>query len=474
MTLGLHTLQLLLLATGVGTLLCAEVLRRRIRAYKAAIGYDVRADQGFRYNPESGRSVDLVFDGDSVTLPEFAAGDDSAFLELTVHSEFASSFKEPWLDTRVGDETQRHYLERGGAGKRYFNVSACIAAAQRGERRLTLAGVRLRIDTAAGARLHVLRNGRPLDGPVLVLAPHPDDAEIAAFGLLSTRPSWVVTVTLGDAGPNLYGAYLPDSAVAYAEKARMRVWDSVNIPRLADPPPVFTANLGYFDGTLARMQESPDQPVMPLYHPQSDLSRLRINPLDHGQPPRDAIWRNLVADMRKLLIEVRPTAVALPHPILDPHDDHRCTTLALLEAMAELPPMPGKLLFYVNHLPTTELYPVGRCDGTVSIPPMHDESVAIDTVWSLPLDAHTRVRKRVALETHHDLRPPQYQDGRTLLSVIKDALLRPYTHLVQPDIDYVRRAVRPNELFFVADFAEAAKIRRSALKPVVGGVSTAP
>jgi LmbE family N-acetylglucosaminyl deacetylase len=252
----------------------------------------------------------------------------------------------------------------------------------------------------------------------------------------------------------------------------MRVWDSVNIPRLAYPPPVFTANLGYFDGTLARMRENPDQPVKPLFHLQDDLSCLRLNPLDNGSPPRDATWRNLVADMRRLLEEIRPTAVALPHPVLDPHPDHRCTTLALLEAMEGLPPMQGKLLFYVNHLPMTELYPVGRCDGAISIPPMLDESVAIGSVWSLALDAHTRLRKRLALETHHDLRPSQYHDRRTLLAVIKDALLRPYTFVVQPDLDYVRRAVRPNELFLVADYSEAAGIRRAVPTPAAGGVST--
>jgi LmbE family N-acetylglucosaminyl deacetylase len=454
----------------VAALVALEILRRRLRAYKADIGYDVRADHCFRFDPALGRTVDLPLEGDAIELPQFAPGEDSAFLELTVRTGFGGLLDDPCLETRLGDEAQRHYVERGGAGRRYFNVSSFMSAG--GERRLALRG--LRLSFAGPARLHVLRGAVPPEGPLLVLAPHPDDAEIAAFGLLSARRSWVVTVTLGDAGPNVYGAYLPDAAVAYVEKARMRVWDSVRIPLLAVPPPVFTANLGYFDGTLASMRESPDLPVKPLYHAQADISRLRVNPLDGDQPPRDATWRNLVADMRRLLVEIKPTAVALPHPELDPHPDHHCTTLALLEAMSELPPMPGKLLFYANHLARTELYPVGPCEGAVSIPPMLDESVRIRTVWSLALDAHTRLRKRIALETHHDLRPLQYQDGRKLSGVIKDALLRPYTYLVQPDVDYVRRAARPNELFFVADFAEADEIRRAAGPPAAGAASSAP
>jgi hypothetical protein len=145
-----------------------------------------------------------------------------------------------------------------------------------------------------------------------------------------------------------------------------------------------------------------------------------------------------------------------------------------MEAMAELPPMNGKLLFYANHLAMTELYPLGACDGAVSIPTMLDDSIPARTVWSLPLDAATRLRKRIALETHHDLRPLQYQDDRNLWRVIKDALLSPYTFLVKPDADYVRRAARPNELFFVADFSEAGEIRRAALVSSSGAASTGP
>ena len=469
----LHALQLFLLLSLIGALLAAEVLRRRFRAYSQALGYDVRADQHFRFDPACGRTVELKCASGSVALPDFIAGEDSAFLELRVRASFAGRFSEPWLETRLGNEVQRHYIERGGAGRRFFNVSGCISAQTAEGKELTLKGFRMSLE-GSSARLHILRGAVPPPGPVLVLAPHPDDAEIAAFGLFGARPSWVVTVTLGDAGPNLYGAYLPDNEVSYAEKARMRVWDSVNIPRLAEPPPVFTANLGYFDGTLESMRQASDKPVVPLYHRNADISRLRMNPLDNGQPPMAATWGNLVADMRKLLEASRPTAVVLPHPVLDPHSDHRCTSLALLEALMEMPQLAGKLLFYANHLPMTELYPVGRCDGTVTIPPMLDESVAIGTVWSPPLDLHTRLRKRVALESHHDLRPPQYQENRTLLGVIKDAILRPYTYLVQPDIDYVRRAVRPNELFFVEDYADAGDLRRVAAGTAAGGVSTVP
>ena len=389
-------------------------------------------------------------------------------------SGFAGLLDEPFLETRLsGDRFQRHYIERGGAGRRYFNVSGFMLAARRGERRLSLAGVRMEV-REPGTTARVARRRASRRRPLLVLAPHP--GAMAEIGRIRSAQHAAFLGRHRDAGgcgsEPLRRLSERQVGVLCREGPHAGLGQREH-SAVGEPPPVFTANR-LFDGTLTRMRESPDQPVKPLYHEQADISRLRVNPLDKGQPPRDATWRNLVADMRKLLVEVAPTAVALPHPVLDPHGDHRCTTLALLEALSELPPMPGNLLLYANHLSMTELYPVGPCEGAVSIPPMFDESVTIRTVWSLPLDAHTRVRKRVALETHHDLRPLQYQDGRTLLGVIKDALLRPYTYLVQPDIDYVRRAVRPNELFFVMDFAEAGELRRVVLKSAAGAASSAP
>ena len=81
MTHGLLVSLALALALFGAVLLVAEILRRRLRAYTADIGYDVRADHCFRFDPAFGRSVDLAIDGDAVTLPEFTAGEDSAFLE---------------------------------------------------------------------------------------------------------------------------------------------------------------------------------------------------------------------------------------------------------------------------------------------------------------------------------------------------------------------------------------------------------
>jgi LmbE family N-acetylglucosaminyl deacetylase len=442
---------------GLG-LVSGEVLRRRWRVYRRAVPYDVRADYRLQYDPTCGHCVDLQIVDDRVVCNGVDGPCDSAFLELEVAATVLGNVVDPYVELSLGGATQRHYFERGGQGKRFFDVTqfanACTLGAQ--------LDIRLRgtyaIWRGSKARLHVLREAAPPDGPILVLAPHPDDAEIAAFGLFSQRLAWVVTITLGDGGPNPYAEFFAHDCDAYFEKARIRVWDSVTVPRTAGVPEARTANLGYFDGTLSEMFHAPSAPVKSIVTGESDISKLRVNPLNDSNSPRLATWQNLIVDLKEMLIEAKPVAIVLPHPILDPHPDHLFTTIACLEAMTQVSLGSGKLLFYANHLRGTEMYPFGASDGVVSPPPIHDEGEYCQSMLSLALSGVAQLRKQVAIETVHDLRPPSRKHRPSLMQTIHAALLSVYEYLVRADNDYVRRAARPNELFFVVDYSHVARL----------------
>jgi hypothetical protein len=49
-------------------------------------------------------------------------------------------------------------------------------------------------------------------GDALIVAPHPDDAEIGAFGFYSGRPSWIVTVSSGEVSPTGLSPVVPPGA----------------------------------------------------------------------------------------------------------------------------------------------------------------------------------------------------------------------------------------------------------------------
>jgi LmbE family N-acetylglucosaminyl deacetylase len=455
---GLIALVVSLASVGAA-LVSAEIVRRRVRAYRHAVPYDVKADYRLRYDRAFGGGLELRAEGDClVCTAEISEKVDAAFVEVSVNSTFLGGFADPLVELRLENHVLRQTFERGASGKRFVNVTSWVNAGYLcSGARMVLRGKRVTFD--GFARLHLLCGSGLPAGRALVLAPHPDDAEIAAFGLLCQRPSWVTTVTIGDNGPSLYGDFFASSAAAFLEKARIRVWDSLSIPLIAGVPADRVANLGYFDGTLKEMYECPLIPVRSLTTGQDDISLFRFNPWDRGVPPQQATWTNLVRDLATMLAEIKPSMIVLPHPVLDPHADHRLTTIACLEAMTQVSLQEGRVLFYVNHLHETEMFPFGENDEFVTLPPIRDDVDYCQSILSLDLSPERQMRKQVAIEAHHDLQSPVRKKVRVRLpAIIRAALLMVYDHLLGLDPGYVRRAARPNELFFSYDYGAAIEL----------------
>src|SRR5262249_57577035 len=122
------------------------------------------------------------------------------------------------------------------------------------------------------AALRTFANGLDLAKTVLVLAPHPDDAEIAAFGLYADRNATIVTVTSGNAGDMNYRDNFTDTADHYLFKGFLRAADSVTVPLQGGIPPERCLNLGYFDARLANMHDKPTEVFPDLYGPTTNVS----------------------------------------------------------------------------------------------------------------------------------------------------------------------------------------------------------
>ena len=95
----------------------------------------------------------------------------------------------------------------------------------------------------------------------------------------------------------------------------------------------------------------------------------------------------------------------------------------------------------------------------VSIPPVHGNAPFFQSAVSLPLDRRTQLRKQVALQLQQDLRPEPASRPLRWRRIFLNSIRTPIRELTMPDDSYERRAVRPNELFLVVDFASAAKVR---------------
>jgi LmbE family N-acetylglucosaminyl deacetylase len=377
-----------------------------------------------------------------------SAGVATAPLSGQPEGSSASQAPAPYLEITAGTYTDRQYFRAGESGPRWINLSHLRDVVAPGTR-VTFRASDITLGTGT-ATLRLFSTRPDLTKTVLVLAPHPDDAEIAAFALYAGTRSTVATVTAGNAGSPTYEAVFGDKqdAEQYHFKGRVRVIDSITIPWQGGVPPERSLNLGYFDARLGTMFETPDAVVPEMYGPNTDVGQYRqynFSPLVR-KGSRQSTWRNLVGDIEQLLRRVNPAIIAAPHPQLDTHRDHQFTTVALVEAMARWR-RNVTLLLYTNHADNNR-YPYGPAGTLMSLPAI-TQSVELDGVFSLPVSPELQRDKLFALESMHDLRyspTRQYQlavgDGRTTL---------PEKPGPDPDITYLRRGPRSNELYFVYD-----------------------
>jgi hypothetical protein len=297
---------------------------------------------------------------------------------------------------------------------------------------------------AETATLRLFDNHLDLQQRILVIAPHPDDAEIAAFGLYADRQATVVTVTAGNAGDMNYRASVSDPAQHYSLKGYLRAVDSVTIPWQGNIPPQRTANLGYFDGRLDAMYLAPTQTIPEVYGANTDVTPYRRANLSKlvSSAARSNSWQHLVEDLAEVLRKVNPGIVVMPDPRLDGHLDHQFASVALDQALEQWQGNPIFLL-YTNHTDANH-YPYGPAGTVVSLPP-GELRVRLQKIYSHPTPPALQIRKLFALESMHDLRlSPDEQSTCSSPAVAR----RPdYPRI--PEVDYLRRAPRANELFYV-------------------------
>src|SRR6187551_3670558 len=104
---------------------------------------------------------------------------------------------EPSVTAAAGGISLHQVFESGAKGRRFLDLSPLRGTAAGVSVVLTGAGASWQ---GGAARLFVYRNAPLPAQKVLVVAPHPDDAEIGAFGLYRSTKADVITVTSGDAG----------------------------------------------------------------------------------------------------------------------------------------------------------------------------------------------------------------------------------------------------------------------------------
>lgn len=366
---------------------------------------------------------------------------DTLILEVRLRGTWLGRWLDPFV--RVGDDRQD--FERGVRGRRYLNLSGLGTALAQGE--LTLAG---RFCTLAEtARLYAFANPDYSQRRLMVIAPHADDAELAAFGLYrAANDVSIVTLTQGEIeADKLHRLGLAPAAAARL-KGRLRSWNSLAVPLWGAVAQARCAQLGYYCLQLRDMAARPSEPFGSREADENDIRTVRgHNPLRlPGDTDGRPTWNNLVADLVALLEHFRPEVVVTPHPELDPHSDHVAATQALYQAIATSAWKPELALLYANHLSDNDRWPMGPAGFGVALPPAI-QALPADALWSPGLSPERQLDKAMALTMQYDLqgRLPIKQRLRRLIQRLLVGRRWPATG----EDDFFRKAVRRHEVFWV-------------------------
>lgn len=366
---------------------------------------------------------------------------------LIAQVQLKSSWLGRWFDPSVLLGNDQQTFERAAQGIRYLNLTGQAAA-------LLAEGLRIRgrfCTLANTVQLYVFDQPSPVAENIMILAPHADDAELAAFGLYSSADKVsIVTLTQGEIEAEHYQRLGLSAQQAAQLKGRLRSWDSMAIPLWGGVPQVSCVQLGYYCMQLPVMAQQPDVAFGSKQSGETDIRSAREHnciklPADNNGAPT---WTNLVADLAACLMHFKPSVVVMPHPEIDPHADHIATTQAFFQALEQSDWRPQRLFLYANHLHDNDRWPMGHANTGVALPPAMVELPA-DELFSYVLSDAQQLDKAMALLMQHDLQPPQpfKKRLRRMIQQVLTGRRWPKTG----DNEFLRKAVRKHEVFWVRE-----------------------
>jgi len=416
------------------------------------ISYDVTNNYLYQFNNSSFVDKLEISETGNIVLDEYFDYN-NGLLEIDIKSSIFGQIISPSVSVYLNEElVDTQYFEPGAKGKRYINISNLMQ--NKSKKNIRLVGNQLDIESSS-TNLYIFASPELKKSKYLFLSPHPDDVEIAAFGLYSTVNTTIVTITAGDRGSRFFDGIIDNDRDMYNEQAIARTIGSLTAPLYGNVPVSNIYNLGYFVGTLSlmRLHKEKDIDSTTLQTSKTDFFRnFNFNSLDGGGSNR---WNYLVSDLKNIIIRHKPDYIVMPHPLLDSHLDHSMTFVAIVDALNTLDSKfsPKEFLFYTNHAKGTEIYPFGPMSSGITLPPSHYKTEEAYGFFSFKISDKLQKRKLIVLETMHDIRDVDFRMEDSRKKAIEKTIKKVKVFLrdfPNSGTDYYRRSPRSNEIFLVA------------------------
>jgi len=408
-----------------------------IRNYKLSLRYSSLANHHLPLAHANYDECLAEITPDKIFIKNITGSHSAIFLEVRFRRGFFFRHQPVKISTYANGIELSHTFERACDGIRYIHLSPHFEAGFVDHLTFRCKGGRLVTGTtrAISYKNTVLKGGWETEG-LLIISPHPDDAEIAAGGLYAENPAntHIITVTDGGNGRNLFPGRLSGTKEEMALKKSIRTLDSLMVPQIVGVPAGNLKNLGFADSSLRE-----------LYQQKESVAGAKC-------------WPDLVDAIKECIERCRPKTIVMPHPEIDPQVDHIMCALATLEAIEKCDLQPN-LLMYANHS-SSELYPLGPRGDMVTVPYLDTSAILVSSLISVNLSNRQLLLKELLLHAMHDLKNLRdHEDSDGCLDLIK-SIKKISIMKLWPNESYFRRALRYNELFYALEGSAVVELKR--------------
>ncbi|WP_163835521.1 PIG-L deacetylase family protein [Spartinivicinus ruber] len=417
------------------------------------IFYDPKSD--YQYQFENAVELLLTIENNQLHCVEKPDSDlslDTGLVAIKIQANWLGSIFDPYVEINDGNTTNRQYFERSVNGLRYLNISDGLTTLLTGKN-LILDFKHCQPITDNNHKLTLFGFSNPdiINKRIMIIAPHADDAELAAYGLYSqAKDVSIVTLTAGEVEQKDFQHVYPEPQQASILKGRLRVFDSIAVPAWGGVTKEQVVNLGYFCLCLKDMYE--EQAKLVSSKTAGVDTTIVFREFNSFPLPTDgdnkATGKNLLKDLQFLVEKYQPEVIVTPHLQLDPHQDHYYATQFIHQAVSEVSYSRIKCwLYYANHYVHTDMHPFGPPHATASLAPNFNAEVKTSGVLSVPLSEKQQKDKVYALEMMHDLKV-NVSVKKKLRKLLRQLLIRKGWVEYGED-EYFRKNIKSHELFFV-------------------------